>query len=580
MDELRTILPRGYKLGEYTISSCISMGGSGITYFVEDRTDIIIKELFPKKYAENVLYRNADDNVIYCNTNIEGAQKIKKELEELLNKEIANQNQARIKYENLFQIEKINLNINEKNDNPKSIKIYAKISTDKGLTLEDCISQGDYTNTISEAFTYTRMLLESLLYSHDHGILHLDIKPSNCYKTDNPSHIRLIDFGSSINKKELPDQLMYFSSYSDGFSAPELEDLFEAVSKYNITKEFGDTDDKNEKLKYVDFYRSIINEQTDYYSVGAVLYYLLFGKKYDGNKTNTKKLIKDKLKAESIRNKSIELSIYNILDTALNDNPYMRYQIDNQIRTNQFVKSIDKLLVELKTYHTKKTIIPIFAVSVSFVILSIILAFSMTSNKKSISDTLIGLYEFYADNAYDWSFDFNQALSIQGNVDASLRLAYLYAHGQGCGKDIDTAAEIYHNLYEEGNQKALEYEFYMYIENDEWQKVGETAYIGYEYNNPGIKNFLFGVYDGDIASNIDHINHTMVMTSTWVYIDTFQLFSAISTFSGDYWYEFLFSREENFFDANSYQTVYYYRVYKRGMKGYSDIDISKLYFYK
>ena len=90
---------------------------------------------------------------------------------------------------------------------------------------------------------------------HERGYLYLDLKPDNIniYSLDGREHIRLFDFDTVQSKKKLREAK--YSTYSDGWAPPE---------------------QKAWRVKD-------ISERTDIYSLGAVFFWLLTGRKPVGD---------------------------------------------------------------------------------------------------------------------------------------------------------------------------------------------------------------------------------------------------------------------------------------------------------
>lgn len=105
-------------------------------------------------------------------------------------------------------------------------------------------------SSLWEMLKHIRALASVIQKYHDNNFLHLDIKPENIFVIpETPEHILLFDFDSVIAVDDLKNSNAELISYSDGFSAPE-------QIRGNVSK---------------------VNYWSDVYSVGAVMYYKLFG---------------------------------------------------------------------------------------------------------------------------------------------------------------------------------------------------------------------------------------------------------------------------------------------------------------
>ena len=123
---------------------------------------------------------------------------------------------------------------------------YFRGVTLKKYILENRIKNGKVRiNHILEIFF---KIAEVVCKIHKKGIIHCDLKPSNIL-INIRGNIRIIDFGASLKKKEKVE----FVKVSDGYSPIEI---------------------CSEKVE--------IDERTDVYSLGALLYFMLCGVKVDG----------------------------------------------------------------------------------------------------------------------------------------------------------------------------------------------------------------------------------------------------------------------------------------------------------
>jgi serine/threonine protein kinase len=102
-----------------------------------------------------------------------------------------------------------------------------------------------------EALTIVQSVCEALVYAHEHGVIHRDIKPDNILLLTN-GEVRIIDFGIALLKTE-PRRRRPFAMLSDPIGTPGY------MSPERLRGEAGD-------------------ERADIYAVGAMLYELLCGR--------------------------------------------------------------------------------------------------------------------------------------------------------------------------------------------------------------------------------------------------------------------------------------------------------------
>lgn len=136
-------------------------------------------------------------------------------------------------------------------------KVYTVMEYVPGHNLQEYMDQGAHFSQ-QQIVVWARQLAEVLVYMHSqpHPVIHRDIKPSNIMVKPDGT-ICLIDFNISDDTAKHSS----LSGYSRGFASPE------QIEKAELEARRMSADD------------IVIDEKTDIYSLGAVLYYLLCGKK-------------------------------------------------------------------------------------------------------------------------------------------------------------------------------------------------------------------------------------------------------------------------------------------------------------
>ena len=222
--------------GKYRIIRVLGQGGFGITYLAEhtmlDKM-VAIKEFFPKDYCD----RDETTSTVTMGTrnNSELVTKLKRRfLKEA-------KNIAKLDHPGIVKIH----DIFEENNTAYYVMDYIK-----GITLSEMVK---LFGTLPEekAIEYITKVGESLEYMHSNKMTHFDVKPANIIVADKNDMPVLIDFGLSKQySQEGEETSTLLQAVSSGFSPIELYSP-ESFSEFS--------------------------PQTDVYSLGATLYYLLSG---------------------------------------------------------------------------------------------------------------------------------------------------------------------------------------------------------------------------------------------------------------------------------------------------------------
>ena len=143
----------------------------------------------------------------------------------------------------------VNSTVNVSNFLFKNNTCYSVANFDEGRDYRNYVD-----GSLKELLIHIKSLSIIIGKYHQNGYLHLDIKPENVLiLPETGEHILLFDFDSMISFEDLKKNARLILSYSDGFSAPE---------------QFQGRVDK-------------IGAHTDIYSIGAVFFYKLFGRKVE-----------------------------------------------------------------------------------------------------------------------------------------------------------------------------------------------------------------------------------------------------------------------------------------------------------
>lgn len=229
--------PGTYLQGDkYRIIRCLGNGGFGITYLAEHELagrNVCIKEFFPKEYY------NRDEDSCSISLGSKGSADIMDAYKLKFMKEA--KTIARLDHPNIIHIHDVFAENNT---------AYYVMEYIEGVSLSDMVkAQGAMSER--EAIKYIRAVAEALEYIHERRIMHLDIKPANIMLRKEDGRAILIDFGLS---KQYDAEGNQTSSTPVGISAG-----YAPMEQYQQggVKEF--------------------SPETDIYSLGATLYYLVTG---------------------------------------------------------------------------------------------------------------------------------------------------------------------------------------------------------------------------------------------------------------------------------------------------------------
>ena len=222
---------------KYRIISTLGQGGFGITYLAEQvlvKRKVCIKEFFPKEYYKR------DDDSSAATLMSDGFAESMNRFKAKFIKEA--QTIAALDHPNIIHI----FEIFEENGTAYYVMEYVE-----GESLSDKVKRSGAMDE-AEAFGYIHQIAEALGYIHSEQIMHLDVKPANVMVRSKDNRAILIDFG--------------LSKHYDTASG-------EATSTTPVGVSHGFAPMEQYKEGGV----STFSPETDIYSLGATLYYLVTG---------------------------------------------------------------------------------------------------------------------------------------------------------------------------------------------------------------------------------------------------------------------------------------------------------------
>lgn len=221
----------------YCILKTLGRGGFGITYLAEQimtQRKVCIKEFFPKDYYR----RDGDSTVITLAS--DGFAEAMNRFKAKFIKEA--QTIATLDHPNIVHI----YEAFEENGTAYYVMEYID-----GESLNDIVKRSG-AMAESEAVTFIKQVAPALEYIHNKQIMHLDIKPGNIMVRRSDARAIIIDFG--------------LSKHYDASSG-------EATSTTPVGVSYGFAPIEQYKPGGV----SVFSPETDIYSLGATLYYLVTG---------------------------------------------------------------------------------------------------------------------------------------------------------------------------------------------------------------------------------------------------------------------------------------------------------------
>lgn len=176
-----SVLPAGYKLGDFTILATLGQGGFGVTYLAEDKTlgrRVAIKEYFPSQWSVRETNQvSVTPNPSTADDYAWGLDRFLKEARTL----------ARFHHPAIVSVNRIFQG---------NGTAYMVLNYEDGDSLKAWLAARQGPPSQTEFDRIVPPLLEALALIHNEGVLHRDIAPDNIFIRKNGTPV-LLDFGAA-----------------------------------------------------------------------------------------------------------------------------------------------------------------------------------------------------------------------------------------------------------------------------------------------------------------------------------------------------------------------------------------------
>ena len=285
---------------EYKIIEEIGKGTSSIVYLAEDCSNsrlVLIKELYPKNLG---IFRNTDNSLVIPSSSNDNFEIYKSYLREAV--------KLQIEFHNSDEL------ANSTSDAERIIEYNNTLYVVMGRVVGKSYDKVKPKN-LDSALKICKSLTKAISFYHLKGYLHLDIKSENVFKIQETDElVKLFDF-DSVHKKEDIINENCKPTYSESCAAPEVK-----------------------KIKHGKY--DEIDERSDIYSIGAMLFRKVLHRDVDTEDSRPKKRWDftniELLKTESPQAKS---ALTEIFRNTLARNKEYRYK-----STDELIEALDKAI--------------------------------------------------------------------------------------------------------------------------------------------------------------------------------------------------------------------------------------------